>query len=71
MKFNKRIIKKLLKYIKLDSKIIQLVMIGVVLITTLILITNKEGNKQKKSDNTKEVEKQYKEENQKEKDSKA
>ena len=68
MKFNKRIIKKLLKYIKLDSKIIQLVMIGVVLITTLILITNNEGNKQKKSDNTKEVEKQYKEENQKEKE---
>lgn len=68
MKFNKRIIKKLLKYIKLDSKIIQLVMIGVVLITTLILITNKEGNKQKKSDNTKEVEKQYKEENKKEKE---
>ena len=48
MKFNKRIIKKLLKYIKLDSNIIQLVMIGVVLSTTLILITNKEGNKQKK-----------------------
>ena len=68
MKFNKRIIKKLLKYIKLDSKLIQLVMIGVVLITTLILITNKEGNKQKKSENTKEVEKQYKEENQKEKE---
>ena len=68
MKFNKRIIKKLLKYIKLDSKIIQLVMIGVVLITTLILITNKEENKGKKSDNTKEVEKQYKEENQKEKE---
>ena len=67
MKFNKRIIKKLLKYIKLDSKLIQLVMIGVVLITTLILITNKEENKGKKSDNTKEVEKQYKEENQKEK----
>ena len=68
MKFNKRIIKKLLKYIKLDSKLIQLVMIGVVLITTLILITNKEGNKGKKSDNTKEVEKQYKEEKQKEKE---
>ena len=68
MKFNKRIIKKLLKYIKLDSKLIQLVMIGVVLITTLILITNKEENKGKKSDNTKEVEKQYKEENQKEKE---
>lgn len=68
MKFNKRIIKKLLKYIKLDSKIIQLVMIGVVLITTLILITNKEENKGKKSDNTKEVEKQYKEEKQKEKE---
>ena len=68
MKFNKRIIKKLLKYIKLDSKLIQLVMIGIVLITTLILITNKEGNKQKKSENTKEVEKQYKEENQKEKE---
>ena len=58
MKFNKRIIKKLLKYIKLDSKLIQLVMIGVVLITTLILITNKEENKGKKSDNTKEVKKQ-------------
>ena len=68
MKFNKRIIKKLLKYIKLDSKLIQLVMIGVVLITTLILITNNEGNKQKKSENTKEVEKQYKEEKQKEKE---
>lgn len=68
MKFNKRIIKKLLKYIKLDSKIIQLVMIGVVLITTLILITNKEENKGKKSDNTKEVKKQYKEENPKEKE---
>ena len=68
MKFNKRIIKKLLKYIKLDSKLIQLVMIGVVLITTLILITNKEENKGKKSDNTKEVKKQYKEENQKEKE---
>lgn len=68
MKFNKRIIKKLLKYIKLDSKLIQLVMIGVVLITTLILITNKEENKGKKSDNTKEVEKQYKEEKQKEKE---
>ena len=68
MKFNKRIIKKLLKYIKLDSKLIQLVMIGVVLITTLILITNKEENKQKKSDNTKEVKKQYKEENPKEKE---
>ena len=68
MKFNKRIIKKLLKYIKLDSKIIQLVMIGVVLITTLILITNKEGNKQKRTENTKEVEKQYKEEKQKEKE---
>lgn len=68
MKFNKRIIKKLLKYIKLDSKIIQLVMIGVVLITTLILITNKEGNKQKKSENKKEVEKQYIEENKKDKE---
>lgn len=68
MKFNKRIIKKLLKYIKLDSKLIQLVMIGVVLITTLILITNKEENKGKNLDNTKEVEKQYKEENQKEKE---
>ena len=68
MKFNKRIIKKLLKYIKLDSKLIQLVMIGVVLITTLILITNKEGNKQKRTENTKEVEKQYKEEKQKEKE---
>ena len=68
MKFNKRIIKKLLKYIKLDSKLIQLVMIGVVLITTLILITNKEENKGKKSDNTKEVKKQYKEENPKEKE---
>lgn len=68
MKFNKRIIKKLLKYIKLDSKLIQLVMIGVVLITTLILITNKEENKGKKSENKKEVEKQYIEENKKDKE---